>query len=593
MKQEKWILRGGRASKIQEEAELPYFIAKVIASRLGDEPLKEYLNKDLPVFDPAMMADMDKAAQLLASSFQNGIRTAIVGDYDADGMTSSSILYLGFLRLFPSADLVVRIPDRVKDGYGFSLEIAKELLNEKIGLIITCDNGIREFATASFLKEHHIPLIITDHHEIETNEQGEDVLPEAACVINPHRQEDHSPFDSICGAFVAYQLIRYMAVQKGIDPEKDERLLQLKGYAAIGTVCDVMPLVKDNRRLVHQGLSWLEDHPTVGIKELMHQGGVSHLDPYTVGFVIGPMINSGGRLSSQEQYLTVLTGEDRAACREKALELYALNKERQNLTDQGIEDGLKQLETHPVDIVKVIFLQGLHESIAGLVAGKLKEKTGHPVFVITESDGKLKGSGRSVEAYHMFNKMNEHPQLFEKFGGHALAAGFTLNTKDCEPLTAVEKMRTVLNESCGLKEEDLMPVVYIDAAVPPSSLRMESIKWINLIGPFGTGNAKPMFAAKNLRLIRCQIFGKRRNVMRLRISDGREESEAIFFAVEEFLSFIGEAYGPAAEKEAALGKPFTSRIMLDIVYQAEVDEYYGVPSVRILLRHYRQSVDDK
>ena len=592
MKQEKWILRGGRGSKIQEATGLPSFIAKVIASRIGDEPLEEYLNKDLPVFDPARMTDLPEAAQFLCKALQEGVRTAIVGDYDADGMTASSILYLGFRRLFPLANLIVRIPDRVKNGYGFSLDIAKEVLQDDVKLVITCDNGIREFATASYLKEQSIPLIVTDHHEIETDENGEDNLPEATFVINPHRKEDAGLFSSICGAFVAYQLVRHMANMQGIDPETDETLLQLKGYAAIGTVCDVMPLVKDNRRIVHQGLSYLEKHPTIGIHELMHQGGIDHLDPYTVGFVIGPMINSGGRLSSQEEFLDVLISQDRVACREKATMLYALNKERQSLTDQGIEDGLKQLEDQQQDMIKVIYLPELHESIAGLVAGKLREKTGHPVFVITKGEGKLKGSGRSIDTYHMFNKMNEHPELFEKFGGHAQAAGFTLAVFEDEQ-EAVDSMRRVLNDNSGLKDEDLAPTVYIDAAVSPSYIRLESIKQIDIIGPFGTGNAKPLFAAKNLRLVRCQIFGKRRNVLRLRLAEGLREIDAICFAPEEFFLFLREAFGQEVEQEALSGRPLTSRVLLDIVFQADINEYYGMLSVRILLRHYRQSVDDK
>ena len=585
---EKWIVRGGRAKPLMEAYGLPFLIARVLAGRLESEDVTSFLDRDGELFDPSVMTDLPLAAELLKTHLDRGEKLFIIGDYDVDGMTSSSILYLGLKLLYPAGDIHVRIPERITDGYGFSVEIAREVVEEGCQIVMTCDNGIREFDTAAFLKAKGIPMVITDHHAIETTPENWDRIPEADAVVNPHRAEDPSPQKEICGAFVAYQLIRYM-VSRFKSEEADSVLMkQLMGYAALGTVCDVMPLTHENRKLVHQGLRALEKYPTEGIRAMIKTASIKHLDVYAAGFTIGPMINAGGRLGSQNHFFEAMITTSQPVATMLAGEMNALNKTRQYMTDQGIEEGLKQVEEHPDDKVVVLYLPELHESIAGLVAGKVREKTGKPVFVITRSQDGLKGSGRSIEAYSMFESMNRCPELFVKFGGHAMAAGFTLRCEEGHEAEAAEGMREALNRTCTLKDEDFIPIVYIDSTMDPSLMTLDLTKQLDKLGPFGVKNPRPLLAAKNQRLIGFSVFGRRMNAFRLTFECEHGVYQMISFDRDLMESFLEDAIGRADALRVLQGERLSRAIMADVLYQASVNDFNG-EEMQLIVKHLRSS----
>ncbi len=585
---EKWIVRGGRAKPLMEAYGLPFLIARVLAGRLESEDVTSFLDRDGELFDPSVMTDLPLAAELLKTHLDRGEKLFIIGDYDVDGMTSSSILYLGMKLLYPAGDIHVRIPERITDGYGFSVEIAREVVEEGCQIVVTCDNGIREFDTAAFLKAKGIPMVITDHHAIETTPENGDRIPEADAVVNPHRAEDPSPQKEICGAFVALQLIRYM-VGRFKSEEADSILMkQLMGYAALGTVCDVMPLTHENRKLVHQGLRALEKYPTEGIRAMIKTASIKHLDVYAAGFTIGPMINAGGRLGSQNHFFEAMITTSQPVATMLAGEMNALNKTRQYMTDQGIEEGLKQVEEHPDDKVVVLYLPELHESIAGLVAGKVREKTGKPVFVITRSQDGLKGSGRSIEAYSMFESMNRCPELFVKFGGHAMAAGFTLRCEEGHEAEAAEGMREALNRTCTLKDEDFIPIVYIDSTMDPSLMTLDLTKQLDKLGPFGVKNPRPLLAAKNQRLIGFSVFGRRMNAFRLTFECEHGVYQMISFDRALMESFLEDAIGRADALRVLQGERLSRAITADVLYQASVNDFNG-EEMQLIVKHLRPS----
>lgn len=582
---EKWIVRGGRSVPYMEKYHLSPLLARVLASRIDINGVPAYLDRDMPLAEPWLLTDMEKAVAMLQTHLAKGSRIRIIGDYDVDGLTSTAILYLGLTGLCRQADISCRIPERIGEGYGFSLSIAEEAQKDAIDLVITCDNGIRENKSASYLKQQGIDLIITDHHEIEQDIDGNDMLPVAGAVINPHRKGDQTPQALICGAFVAYQLMSAL-----YEAEEKVLPLYLKGYAALGTVCDVMPLLEENRRLVHQGFIILNQQPTAGIKALMEAGNIKEITPYTAGYVIGPMLNAGGRLGSQNHFLEILLSQNELRCAALAQELFDLNRRRQQLTEEGIRQGICQVEQMlPKDMVKVVYLPKLHESIAGLVAGKLKEKYQRPVFVLTRAETGLKGSGRSIPAYHMFQEMNQIADRFRKFGGHAMAAGLSLDAEAGKEEAVVQALRAALNQRTSLTEEDCQPLVYIDAVMPIQQLSVRLVQELEELAPYGTENPRPLLAQKNLLLKRCQILGKKQNVIRLTLSAEGQAVEAICFDVDMIKEIVRQHSGENALLEVNDGKYLSAPFAVDLVYQAEIDMFTGAPRVKILAQHIRVS----
>ncbi len=585
---EKWIVKGGKSLPFMQKYQLHPLLARILAARIELDQVPMYIEREAALFSPWLMSDMKKAVELVRQHLEKGSQIRIVGDYDVDGLTSSSILYLGLHGLMgrvPGAQLSCRIPERIGEGYGFGLGIAKEVLEDGIDLVITCDNGIREMASAAFLKQNGIDLLVTDHHEILLDAEGRDELPEAGAVINPHRQGDKSPQSLICGAFVALQLIRalYEVYDLVVPPV-------LYGYGALGTVCDVMPLVEENRRLVYQGFKILNQTPTVGIRALMEVGSVKEINTYTAGYVIGPMLNAGGRLGSQNRFLDIMLSNDEKECQMLAKELFDLNRQRQQMTEEGIADGIRQVESYlPQDLVKVVYLPQLHESIAGLVAGKLKERYQRPVFVLTKGEKGLKGSGRSIPAYHMFQEMNKAADHFSKFGGHAMAAGLSMEADEGKEEAVVRALRFALNTNTDLTEDDCISLVYIDAVMPIHQLDVRLVQMLEELAPYGTGNPRPMLAQKNLMLKRCQILGKKQNLMRLTLISEGQGIEVVCFDVAMVLDLIRQHSGEAAVQEVKDGKYLSLPFAVDLVYQPEIDMFTGAPRVKVLAQHIRIS----
>ena len=580
---ERWILKGGLYRTYMERFSVNPLLAKILSARVAPEETEDFLDREGKLSDPFLLPDMDKAAALLQKHLEAGSTIRIVGDYDVDGVTSSAILYLGLKALGARVDC--RIPERIGEGYGFCASIAEEIIRDGIQLVLTCDHGIRETDRAAFLKEHGVDLIITDHHEVEIGPEGEDVLPDAGAVINPHRKDSVYPYPQICGAAVAYQLIRGLRKKLGL-LEQDKRLL---GYAALGTVCDVMPLQGENRRLVSQGFSYLNEQPGPGIRALLEASGTGKLTPYTAGFVIGPMLNAGGRLGSQNRYLPILISEDEGLCRQLAAELWQMNRERQQMTEEGIREGMRQLEQKEAgQLVKVLYLPELHESIAGLVAGKIKERTHCPVYVLTRGEEGLKGSGRSIPPYRMFEEMCKVSDLFSKFGGHPMAAGFSLAAEPGKEEEAVREMERRLNEVSTLTEKDCAEEVYIDAAVRMQDLSVPVIRSLEILEPCGTGNPRPLLAQKSLLLKRGRWLGQNHKALKLTLVSGNTASEALLFRTELLLDLLTEPEKELLEKGQYWPEPRT----VDVCYQAEIDTYRSEPSPKFIIQHMREVPGD-
>lgn len=574
---ENWRIYNKSYREIQEKLNIAPLLAKLVANRCPPESAAEFLDKEGPLADPFRMRDAQKAAEIILRHVEEGDRIEIIGDYDVDGMTSSVIWGQALRKL--GANVHIRIPDRVEDGYGIRPYMVEECVQKKTGLIVTCDNGIREFEAAAKAKELGISLIITDHHEIDRS-SGQDRLPEAEAIVNPHRGDDESSFKMLCGAGVSYQMARALMQKVGLREDPD-----WIGYAALGTVCDVMPLLGENRKLVYQGLKQWNCRPPQGIRALMKLGGIETLDVYTFGFVIGPMINSGGRLECQQRFLPLLLEQDPEIAEKGAARLFELNRQRQQLTEQGIMQGLDRLEQRPQDKVQVIYLPELHESLAGLVAGRLREKCHRPVFVLTGKGEGVKGSGRSIPAYDMFVEMSRVSDCFERYGGHPMAAGLSMREE------RIGELRSRLNEQCGLREEDLRPTVYIDMAMPLEFANEETARMLEWLEPYGTGNPKPVFADKGVGLRRMFWMGHRKKAVRLVLEKDGRLYEGIHFRPETAADCIRETYGEELWNRLDQGAMLDRPLMLDLCYQVGWNVYRGRRSLQIVITNMRCSLE--
>lgn len=551
-------------------------LAKILVNRMEEEEIPGFMEKEGPLTDPLRMKDMEKAVTIILDHVGKGSPVMVIGDYDVDGMSSSTILGQALRSL--GAKVRIRIPDRVEDGYGIRPYMVEECAKEGISLILTCDNGIREFEAARKAKELGITLIVTDHHEIEKGEEG-DLLPEAAAVVNPHRSDDEYPFAMLCGAGVAYQLARALCARAGI-PESPDWI----GYAALGTVCDVMPLLGENRKIVYRGLKQWNQNPPRAIRALMKVGGVEKLDVYTFGFVIGPMINSGGRLEQQQKYIDILLEEDPAQAEKMANRLYELNRLRQKMTEKGIEEGIAEVEKTPEDRVLVVYLPDLHESLAGLVAGRIKEKYQRPVFVLTGREEGVKGSGRSIPAYDMFAHMNRVSECFSRYGGHPMAAGLSMEE------SRIPKLRALLNDQCGLEEEDLVPLIHIDMEMPLRYANEGMADLLEVLEPYGTANPKPLFAQRGVKLLRLFWMGQQKKAARLLFADGEGDVyECVCFRLQALKECIEEGAGQGMWNRLDQGEALTEGVGVDICYQIGWNFYKGRKKLQRIVTNIRCS----
>lgn len=568
---EKWVVTAKRADfqAIGEKFHIDPVIARLIRNRdvTDESKIREYLTgtiEDLP--SPWLMKDMRKAVDILKEKISAQAKIRIIGDYDIDGVTSTYVLLKGLTRIGGKVDTY--IPDRVADGYGIHEHLINRAEEDGIDTIVTCDNGIAAAAEIDMARKKNMTVIVTDHHEIpyrEINGTRQVLLPPANAILNPKQSDCNYPEKGLCGAVVAFKLIIALYEEYGISRKELEDYYEL---AAIATVGDVMDLQGENRILVKEGLRRLKDTENIGLRELIRANGLEDMKitSYHVGFVLGPCINASGRLDTAARSLALLNAKDREKAARLAGDLTALNQSRKALTEKGKEEAIQMVETTSLgqDRVLVIFLPDCHESIAGIIAGRIREKYHRPSIVLTRGETGIKGSGRSIEGYSMFEELVKCADLMTQFGGHPMAAGLSMEEKN------VEEFRRRLNENCTLTEEDLRPKVIIDVPMPVSYITRELIEQISLLEPFGKGNTKPVFAQKGLRVLESRVFGKNRNVAKVKLMDpsGTVMDGVYFGEAEEFVRFID-------------GKDSIS-----VTYYPEINIFRGRESIQIVIQNY-------
>ena len=570
---ERWVVAAKRAdfNEIGRKFSIDPVIARLIRNRdvVGDRAIREYLYGGLECLgDPGKMKGMEEASELLGKKIREKRRIRIIGDYDIDGIMSSYILKKGLERLGAPAD--VRIPDRLADGYGLNEHLVRQAFEDGVDTIVTCDNGIAAASQIAGAKKQGMDVIVTDHHEIpyEEDEKGEKryILPPADAVINPRQPGCPYPFKGLCGAGVAFQFIRFLYEKAGIPREEALGFLE---FAAIATVGDVMDLQGENRILVREGLKRLHRTPNLGLQELIAQNQLDReqVDVYHIGFVLGPCLNASGRLDTAARALDLLLSSDRQEAARLAGDLKALNESRKAMTARGEEEAIRLVESTDLreDRVLVVFLPGCHESLAGIIAGRLKEHFHRPAFVLTRTEEGLKGSGRSIEAYSMYEELCRCRKYLTKFGGHPMAAGISMEEESLEPF------RRQINENCTLTELDLTPKITIDVPMPISYVRRELLDQMELLKPFGKGNSRPLFAQKHIRVLNPKIFGKNRNVVKMQLTDGNGCMMAgVYFG-------DGDAF-----VEYAAGHP-----SLSVAYYPSIDRYMGRENLQATVVTYQ------
>lgn len=559
---------------IAEKYQISPIIARLMRNRdvIGDEAIDFYLNGTVEdLYDGLLMKDMDRAVDILKEKIEEGKKIRVIGDYDIDGVNATYILQQGLAGL--GADVDTDIPDRIKDGYGLNQMLIDRALEDDVDTIITCDNGIAAMNEIAYGKENGMTIVVTDHHEVpylEENGEKKYLLPPADAVVDPHRADCEYPFKGLCGAAVAYKLVEVLYRVSGKSEQEVGHLQEsLMENVAIATIGDVMDLVGENRVFVKKGLELLKTTKNEGLHALMQCTGVdtANLNTYHIGFVIGPCINAGGRLDTAKRALELLNASNRREAVTLVADLKELNDSRKEMTEEGVEEAVRQIESSSWkdDQVLVVYLPECHESIAGIIAGRIKERYYRPTFVLTKGETGVKGSGRSIEAYDMFAEMSRCRELFTKFGGHKLAAGLSLEEEK------VEVFRKRINELADLTEEDLQMKVSIDMRLPFPYINEELIHELKILEPFGKGNGKPLFAESKLRVIQPRIFGKNRNVLKCRLEDQQgNQMEAVYFG----------------EVEDCLRQMEKKQIM-SFTYYPSINEYMGRRTIQLTIVNYQ------
>lgn len=569
---EKWMVAAKRADfkGIGERFGIDQVTARIIRNRdvIGEKAIEKYLHgsrKDF--YSPWLLRDMEKAVAILQEKIENRNRIRIIGDYDIDGVMSTYILLESLRGL--GCDVDMMIPNRITDGYGINEHLIEQAWQEGRDTIITCDNGIAAVTQIRKAKDLGMTVIVTDHHEVpfEDLEGGrKEILPPADAIVNPKQKACSYPFAGLCGAVVAMKVME--ALYEKMAPEVDlvDKMLPFAGIATIG---DVMDLQDENRILVKEGLQRLHHTTNLGLQELIRVNNLEpeNISPYHIGFILGPCLNASGRLDTAKRALQLLLADSREEAAVLAGDLKNLNESRKEMTAQGLEKAIEQVESTSMmeDTVLVVFLPECHESLAGIIAGRLRERYHKPSFVLTRGEEGVKGSGRSLESYSMYEKLCECKEYLTKFGGHPMAAGLSLEEEN------VERFRRKLNEQSGLTEEDLVEKVTIDVPMPIHYIRKDLVQELSLLEPFGKGNEKPLFAQKNLWVSQMRVFGKNRNVVKMRLTD------------ENGYPMDGVYFGNGDEfAEEGRGKR-----KISIVYYPDINMYQGRESLQVIIRHYQ------
>lgn len=597
--------------KWAEQFQITPVLARILRNRnlTEEEQIRKFLYGTLEeCYSPRLLKDMDKAVKVIRRAIEEKKKIRVIGDYDVDGICSAYLLTRGLRFLGAEADTA--IPHRIHDGYGLNdhlIELARE---DRIGLIVTCDNGIAAAKQIELAVSYGMAVVVTDHHEVpyvlETGTNGEarqEILPPASAVVDPKRADCPYPFKGICGAVVAYKLMealldegdsedaKKLAAEKTVvekraktetETAKSELMEELLEFAALATVCDVMELVDENRILVKEGLKRLRTSRNAGLMALMEVNGLepAKLSAYHLGFVIGPCLNATGRLDTAKRALELLESGTKAEAMNAARELKEMNDSRKNLTQLGVEQAEDYIAEHHMekDKVYVIYLPKVHESLAGIIAGRVRERYNRPTFVLTKGEDGVKGSGRSIESYHMYDAMTQVKELFTKYGGHKLAAGLSMAEED------IESLRGRLNEKCTLQDDDFIPRVHIDVPMPLVYANENLAKELELLEPFGVGNPKPLFAQKNLRFIAgVRMGGGNSARFRVRTPEGTVEQMVLFRNLEEFENCLMEKYGEDSVSRLYAGE---GDFEMSAVYQLGLNTYRGRTEKQLIIQNY-------
>lgn len=568
---EKWMVYNKKADfqKIGSEFGIDPVIARLIRNRdIQDmKEIRSYLYGTLAeIPSPWKMKDMERAVQILQKKITQKKKIRIIGDYDIDGVTATCILLKGLKRL--NANVDTYIPDRVKDGYGMHEQLIDKALEDGIDTILTCDNGIAAAAEIEYAKKEGLTVIVTDHHDIpfrDTEDGRIWIIPKADAVVNPKQNDCLYPNKNICGAVVAWKLIWALYERLGIDSDEIWDFLEL---AAIATVGDVMDLQGENRIIVKEGLKKLSSTSSEGLKALICVNNLegAEITAYHVGFVIGPCINASGRLDTAARSLELLLADNMEDAMKLADDLYDLNQSRKAMTEQGKEQAIQSIEENNLgkDRVLVVYLPDCHESLAGIIAGRIREAYNKPVFVLTKGADGVKGSGRSIEAYSMYEELVKCSDLLTQFGGHPMAAGLSMEEKN------VELFRRRLNDNCTLTEQDLIPKIMIDVPMPISYLSKKLTEQLKVLEPFGKGNSKPLFAQKNLRAVGIRVLGRNRNVAKMLLIDGNGiKMDAVYFGeAQEFVDFV------------------QAHDTISVTYYPEINVFQGRENLQVVIKNY-------
>lgn len=588
---ERWVLlrKGADFEKIGKKYQISPRLACLIRNRnvIGDEEINRYLNGTInDLYDGMLMKDMDKTVDILKEKIEENKKIRIIGDYDIDGVNATYILLEGLERL--GADVDSDIPDRMRDGYGLNRDLVERAYEAGVDTIVTCDNGIAASSEITYGKEKGMTVLVTDHHEVpyeETEDGRSYILPPADAVIDPKQADCMYPFSGLCGAAVAYKLMEALWESMGKDSSDLDDLIE---NVAIATIGDVMDLEEENRIFVKEGLQMLKRTSNLGLKALIECTGIEkeHLNSYHIGFVLGPCINASGRLDTAKRALELLRAKTKKEADILAGDLKALNDSRKDMTADAVEQAKEQVELSAMkkDRVLVIYLPDCHESLAGIVAGRIRESYYKPVFVLTDAEEDVKGSGRSIDGYHMYEELNKCKHLLTKFGGHRLAAGLSLEKEN------VDTLREMLNANCRLTEEDLKEKVTIDMEMSFANVTEKMVEELSLLEPFGKGNTKPVFAARNVKVLNGRVLGKNRNVLKMQVQDtaGTVIEAMLFQKVEEFLKEIEDVYGTHSVEMFLQGRQ--ADIRLALTYYPDINEYMGRKTPQIVISHYRFAV---
>ena len=563
----KWMLYTKKADfeKIAREFHISPVTARIMRNRdvCGEEAIRRYLygtKKDC--YSPYLLKDVELAVDILQEKISKGKKIRIVGDYDIDGVCSTYLLFKALNRVGAKVDY--EIPDRIKDGYGINVQMIEAAAADGVDTILTCDNGISAVVELDRAKDLGMTVIITDHHDI-ARKDDKDILPDVAAIINPKQQDCNYPWKEICGAVVAYKLIMVLYERFEVPRKEWEEMIE---FAAIATVGDVMKLQDENRILVKEGLARMPETKSVGLRKLVEKNNldIAHLTGFHIGFVIGPCLNAGGRLQTAKMALRLLLSEDEEEADRLAQELKLLNDQRKDMTSKGVEEAVKQVEKlYSNDKVLVVYLPECHESLAGIIAGRIREQYHKPTMILTKAEQGVKGSGRSIEAYHMFKALLEVKELLTKFGGHPMAAGFSM------PEEHVEQFRKKLNENANLTPEDFIPQLWIDVAMPMEYVSEPLIHELELLEPFGQGNEKPQFAQKEIHIRNAKVLGRNRNAVKLSM------------ATPEGTTIDGIWFG---EGDAFIEEMGTKQT-IDVIYYPSINEYNGNRTLQMVIKEYQ------